>query len=86
MMHNAPANIETADAANHHGSYSLAAPTPQRSDTDATANRSALYVVPSWLSALERIIAPLLAVTKCNYPRECHTDAANYLTQRKGTE
>ena len=77
MMHNAPANIETADAANQHGSYSLAAPTPQRSDTGATANPSALYVVPSWLTALERITAPLLAVTKCNYPRDCHTDETN---------
>lgn len=77
MMHNAPANIETADAANHHGNYSLAAPTPQRSDTVGTANRSAVYAVPSWLSALERITAPLLAVTKCNYPRDCHTGETN---------
>jgi hypothetical protein len=86
MMHNAPANIETADAVDRHGSYNLAAPTPPRSGTVETANPSALYVVPSWLSVLERITAPLLAVTKCNYPRECHTDAANYPTQRKGTE
>lgn len=86
MMHNAPANIETGDAANHHGSYSLAERTPQRSDTAETANPSALYAVPSWLSALERITAPLLAVTKCNYPRECHTDAANYPTLSKGAE
>ena len=77
MMHNAPANIETADVANHHGSYSLAAPTRQRSDTVETAYPSALYAAPSWLSALERITAPLLAVTKCNYPRECHTDETN---------
>jgi hypothetical protein len=86
MMHNAPANIETGAGADRHGSYSLAEPTPPRSGTVETANRSALYVVPSWLSALERITAPLLAVTKCNYPRDCHTDAANYPTQRKGTE
>ena len=86
MMHNAPANIETADAVDRLESFSLAEPTPQRSDTGETANPSALYVVPSWLTALERITAPLLAVTKCNYPRECHTDAANYPTQRKGTE
>jgi hypothetical protein len=85
-MHNAPANIETAAGADRHGSYSLAERTPQRSDTAAEVNRSALYVVPSWLSALERITAPLLAVTKCNYPRECHTDAANYPTLSKGTE
>jgi len=77
MMHNAPESIETADAANHHGNYSLAEPTPQRSDTVGTPNPSALYAVPFWLSALERITGPLLAVTKCNYPRECHTDAAN---------
>jgi hypothetical protein len=86
MMHNAPANIETADAVDRLESYSLAEPTPQRSGTDATGNPSALYVVPSWLTALERITAPLLAVTKCNYPRECHTDAANYPTLSKGTE
>jgi len=86
MMHNAPANIETAAGADRLESYNLAAPTPPRSGTAVKANRSALYVVPSWLSVLERITAPLLAVTKCNYPRECHTDAANYPTQRKGTE
>lgn len=86
MKHNAPANIETADAVNRHGSYSPAERTPQRSDTAETENPYALYVVPSWLTALERITAPLLAVTKCNYPRECHTDTANYPTQRKGTE
>jgi hypothetical protein len=86
MMHNAPANIETAAGADRHGSYSLAERTPPLSGTVGTANRSALYVVPSWLSALERITAPLLAVTKCNYPRECHTDAANYPTLSKGTE
>jgi hypothetical protein len=86
MMHNAPANIETAAGADRLESFSLAEPTPQRSGTAGTANRFALYVVPSWLTALERITAPLLAVTKCNYPRECHTDAANYPTQRKGTE
>ena len=86
MMHNAPANIETDAGADRLETYSLAARTPQRSDTAAKANRSALYVVPSWLTALERITAPLLAVTKCNYPRDCHTDAANYPTQRKGTE
>ena len=86
MMHNAPANIETADAVDRLESCSLAEPTPPRSGTAETANRSALYVVPSWLTALERITAPLLAVTKCNYPRECHTDAANYLTLSKGTE
>jgi hypothetical protein len=86
MMHNAPANIETAAEADPHGSYNLAAPTPPLSGTVETANRSALYVVPSWLSVLERITAPLLAVTKCNYPRECHTDATNYPTQRKGNE
>jgi hypothetical protein len=86
MMHNAPANIETANAADHLENYSLAAPMPQRSGTAVKANRSAIYVVPSWLNVLERITAPLLAVTKCNYSRECHTDATNYLTQRKGTE
>ena len=86
MMHNAPANTETANAVDRLESYSLAAPTPQRSGTAGTANPSALYVVPSWLSALERITAPLLAVTKCNYPRECHTDAASYPTLSKGTE
>ena len=86
MMRNDPANIETAAGADPHGSYNLAAPTPQLSGTVETANPSALYVVPSWLSALERITAPLLAVTKCNYPRECHTDAANYPTLSKGTE
>jgi hypothetical protein len=86
MMHNAPANIETADAVDRLESYSLAEPTPQRSGTVETGNPSALYVVPSWLTALERITAPLLAVTKCNYPRECHTDAANYPTLSKGTE
>ena len=86
MMHNAPANIETANAVDRLESFSLAEPTPQRSGTGETANRSALYVVPSWLTALERITAPLLAVTKCNYPRECHTDAANYRTLSKGTE
>jgi hypothetical protein len=86
MMHNAPANIETANAADRLETYSLAERTPQRSDTAAKANRSALYVVPSWLTALERITAPLLALTQCNYPRDCHTDAANYPTQRKGTE
>jgi len=77
MMPNAPESIETADAANHHGNYSLAEPTPQRSDTVGTANRSAACAVPSWLSALERITAPLLAVTKCNYPRKCHTVETN---------
>ena len=86
MMHNAPANIETAAGADRLESCSLAEPTPQRSGTVEKANPFALYVVPSWLSALERITAPLLAVTKCNYPRDCHTDAANYPTQRKGTE
>jgi hypothetical protein len=86
MMPNAPANIETAAGADRHGSYSLAAPTPPLSGTVGTANPSALYVVPSWLSVLERITAPLLAVTKCNYPRECHMDAANYPTLSKGTE
>ena len=86
MMHNAPANIETAAGADRLESFSLAEPMPQRSGTVETANRSALYVVPSWLTALERITAPLLAVTKCNYPRECHTDAANYPTLSKGTE
>ena len=86
MMHNAPVNIETAAGADRHGSYSLAARTPPLSGTAVKANRSALYVVPSWLSALERITAPLLAVTKCNYPRECHTATANYPIQRKGTE
>ena len=85
-MHNAPANIEIANAADHLENYSLAAPTPQRSDIDAKANQSASYVAPSWLNALERITAPLLAVTKCNYARECHTDAANYPTLSKGTE
>ena len=77
MMHNAPESIETADAVDRLESFSPAEPTPQRSDTDATANPSALYAVPSWLSALERITAPLLAVTKCNYPRDCHTDETN---------
>jgi len=86
MMHNAHANIETAAEADRLETYSLAERTPQRSDTAAKANRSALYVVPSWLTALERITAPLLAVTKCNYPRECHTNAANYPTLSKGTE
>jgi hypothetical protein len=86
MMHNAPANIETANAADRLETYSLAEPMPQRSGTVVKANRSAIYVVPSWLTALERITAPLLAVTKCNYPRECHTDAANYPTLSKGTE
>ena len=86
MMHNAPANIETADAVGRLESFSLAEPTPQRSGTAETGNRSAIYVVPSWLTALERITAPLLAVTKCNYPRECHTDAANYPTLSKGTK
>ena len=77
MMHNAPANIETADAVDRLESFSLAEATPQRSDTVETANPSALYAAPSWLSALECITAPLLAVTKCNYPRECHTDETN---------
>lgn len=77
MMHNAPANIETGDAADRLENFSLAEPTRQRSDTVETANPSALYAVPSWLTALERITAPLLAVTKCNYPRECHTDETN---------
>jgi hypothetical protein len=86
MMHNAPANIETAAGADRLESYSLAERTPPRSGTVETANPSALYVVPSWLSALERITAPLLAVTKCDYPRECHTDATNYPTLSKGTE
>jgi len=86
MMHNAPANIETAAGADRLESYSLAGRTPPLSGTAAKANRSAIYVVPSWLSVLERITAPLLAVTKCNYPRECHTDAANYPTLSKGTE
>ena len=86
MMHNAPANIETANAVDRLESFSLAEPTPLRSGTGETANRSAIYVVPSWLTALERITAPLLAVMKCNYPRECHTDAANYPTLSKGTE
>jgi hypothetical protein len=86
MMHNAPANIEIAAGADPHGSYNLAAPTPPLSGTVGTANPSALYVVPYWLSVLERITAPLLAVTKCDYPRECHTDAANYPTLSKGTE
>ena len=86
MMHNAPANIETAAGADRLESFSPAEPTPQRSGTVEKANPSALYVVPSWLTALERITAPLLAVTKCNYPRECHTDAANYPTLSKGTE
>ena len=86
MMRNAPANIETANAVDRLENYSLAEPTPQRSDTVGTPNPSALYAVPSWLSVLERITAPLLVVTKCNYPRECHTDAANYPTLSKGTE
>ena len=86
MMHNAPANIETANAADRLESFSPAEPTPQRSDTVETANPSAIYVVPSWLTALERITAPLLAVTKCNYPRDCHTATANYPTLSKGTE
>jgi len=86
MMHNAPANIETAAGAARLESCSLAAPMPPRSGTVETANPSALYVVPSWLSVLERITGPLLAVTKCNYPRDCHTDAANYSTLSKGTE
>jgi hypothetical protein len=86
MMHNALANIETANAVDRLETYSLAAPMPPRSGTAVKANRSATYVVPSWLSVLERITAPLLAVTKCNYPRECHTDAANYPTLSKGTE
>jgi len=86
MMHNAPANIETANAVNRLETYSLAEPMPPRSDTAAKANRSAIYVVPFWLSVLERITAPLLAVTKCNYTRDCLTDAANYPTLSKGTE
>jgi hypothetical protein len=86
MMHNAPANIETANAVDRLETCSLAAPMPQRSGTDAKPNRSAIYVVPSWLNALERITAPLLAVTNCNYARECHTDTANYPTLSKGTE
>ena len=86
MTHNAPANIETANAVDRLETYSLAARTPPLSDIAVKANRSATYVVPSWLSALERITAPLLAVTKCNYPRECHTATSNYPIQRKGTE
>jgi hypothetical protein len=86
MMHNAPANIETANAVDHLENYSHAERMPPLFGIVAKANRSALYVVPSWLNALERITAPLLAVTKCNYPHDCHTDAANYPTQRKGTE
>ena len=85
-MHNAPANIETAAGADRLESCSLAERTPPLSGTVGTANPSALYVVPSWLSVLERITAPLLAVTKCNYPRECHTATANYPTLSKGTE
>jgi len=77
MMHNAPANIETANAVDRLETYSLAEPTPPLSGTAAKANRSAIYAVPFWLSALERITAPLLAVTKCNYPRECHTAETN---------
>lgn len=69
MMHNAPANIETANEADHRESFSLAERMPQRSAIGAKAKPSAIYVVPSWLNALERITAPLLAVTKCNYPR-----------------
>lgn len=69
MMLNAPANIETGNEDDHRESFSLAERMPLRSGTVATAKPSALYVVPSWLNALERITAPLLAVTKCNYPR-----------------
>jgi len=76
MMRSAPANIETANAADHLENYSHAEPTPQRSGTDAKPNRSATYVVPSWLNALERITAPLVAVTKCNYAGECRTPMA----------
>ena len=86
MMRNAPANIETANAVDRLETYSLAAPMPPRSGTAVKANGSAIYVVPFWLSVLERITAPLLAVTKCNYARDCHTDAANYPTLSKGTQ
>lgn len=77
MMLNAPANIETANAANHHASYSRAERMPLRSGIVDTAKPFATYAAPSWLHALVSITAPLLAVTKCDHPRGCHTDPAN---------
>ena len=76
-MQNARETTETASAANHLENYNRAERTPPRSDTVDAANRSASYVVPSWLHALAAITAPYLAVTKCNHARDCHTGPAN---------
>jgi hypothetical protein len=72
-MRNAPGNIETASAANHLEPYSRAERTPQRSDTDAKTNQSVTRAGRFWLNVLETATAPLKAVTKCNYARECLT-------------
>ena len=76
MTHNAHANIETANADDRLENYSRAERMRLPFGIAGKAKRFAKLAEVSWLNVLETATAPALAVTKCNYARECRTPMA----------